>query len=588
MAQIYEDILQKERGGKFEKKICQTAVLFGMAAVLFCRAADGTVKDDRRESLLGNETVSDSEGTAETEWQQWETQEAMEQDTETETAEWEMSEEEEDELNLHYGNYRIAEFLPTIYYSAQNRDEMPKQTADMLLGQMVVIQPEIFSVYDTKRWPHSENNNFPFFFNYIIEKYVEEKPSYIWTEIDDLEGEMKLRLKPDDAMKGAVGDYKYRLEGVVIVQVLSSADGTKPYMSDYYFYTVREDADRLIMYSGRTMQYFLLERYGEESVPEEPLKEWSERESRELRQGIYGEYRISEFLPTKFFPVWDGEIYGEKCDILPAEEAALMIGQDITVSEDMFTTYDNYRLPTSSGSRRLVDDFWIKKIEIGQPDYRIRTVSRDEIYGIRDGMLPENLEQQEYVEIDVYPGYEINDGCEYLPQMYLAGDGKIFLLAMGEYFLLERTGSLKEGAREPSGNQPDLSGWSGTYVFSEESGEVKTDKWVKNDNNDSYHPVEVSRNYRIEVMENDGGGYYAVITIQEEGIGDIKVLADVCGSRETVSFVFKEYLSGELTGFERHSDVLLSIRKDENTGELTTHWGGLNFGREPGNHFIKE
>ena len=34
------------------------------------------------------------------------------------------------------------------------------------------------------------------------------------------------------------------------------------------------------------------------------------------------------------------------------EEASLMIGQDITVSEDMFTTYDNYRLPTSSWSRQ--------------------------------------------------------------------------------------------------------------------------------------------------------------------------------------------------------------------------------------------
>ena len=74
-----------------------------------------------------------------------------------------------------------------------------------------------------------------------------------------------------------------------------------------------------------------------------------------------------------------------------------------------------------------------------------------------------------------------------------------------------------------------------------------------------------------------------------EGNGpEVKILADVCGSRETVSFVLKEYISGELSWFERHSDVLLSIRKDTETGELTTHWGGLNHGREPGNHFIKE
>ena len=48
-------------------------------------------------------------------------------------------------------------------------------------------------------------------------------------------------------------------------------------------------------------------------------------------------------------------------------------------------------------------------------------------------MLPEELEQHEYIEIDLYPGYE-----RMLPQLFLTESGKIMLYAMGEYFLLER------------------------------------------------------------------------------------------------------------------------------------------------------
>lgn len=574
-----------------KRKIYQTAVLFCMATLLFYMAKGNAIEDNSREMTLVGDT-SYSVETMETEWIEEGTEEATEIEAVTEAAYPEMSEAEEAELGCHYGVYRITEYGTDIYSATS---DLPEQEADMLIGQMIVIQPEILSVYDTKRWPHSENNDYYFYSNYMIERYVEENPGYRWIGIYDLDGEMEW-LKPDKLTDGiaqnVIWDYfnAGRLEGVISARASSSFDGRKPHMANYYFYTLNEDTDRLIMYSERTTEYFLLERSREETVSEEPQPELSDGEILELMQGIYGKYQVSEFLPTKFFTVWDGDLYTEKCDVLPEEEACLMIGKEIMISEGLFTTYDNYRRPTSAAARRLADDFWIKKKEIEQPDYRVRTVPRNEIYGLRDdGMLPDSLTQQEYVEISVYPGYEVNDGWEYLPQMFLAGEGKILFLAMGEYFLLERMDSLEENNREASENMPDLSSWIGTYVFSEESGNVKTKKWIKNEDNDSYNAVEVSRSYRIEVMENDKEECYAFITIQEEGNGpEVKILADVCGSRETVSFVLKEYISGELSWFERHSDVLLSIRKDTETGELTTHWGGLNHGREPGNHFIKE
>lgn len=52
-------------------------------------------------------------------------------------------------------------------------------------------------------------------------------------------------------------------------------------------------------------------------------------------------------------------------------------------------------------------------------------------------MLPDQITQQEYIEIDVYPGYYAGDNT--LPQLFVTEDGKIILYAMGEYFLLKKS-----------------------------------------------------------------------------------------------------------------------------------------------------
>lgn len=118
---------------------------------------------------------------------------------------------------------------------------------------------------------------------------------------------------------------------------------------------------------------------------------------------------------------------------MPEQEADMMLGQEVFIGKTVFTTYDNFRSPNSWITNRSTNGFWIRKAEIENPEYRVECKLRKDLYGLRDDMLPEDLVQQEYIEIDVYPGYELT-----LPQLFLTENGKILLYAMGEYFLLEK------------------------------------------------------------------------------------------------------------------------------------------------------
>lgn len=144
----------------------------------------------------------------------------------------------------------------------------------------------------------------------------------------------------------------------------------------------------------------------------------------------YGYYQITQFYPTIYY----GKI---KYDCLPEQEADMMIGQEITIKEDFFNTYDNNRRTNSRIADRLEDGFWIEEVKIEHTEYCIERKYRKDIYGLRDNMLPDQITQQEYIEIDVYTGYYAGDNT--LPQLFVTEDGKIILYAMGEYFLLEKS-----------------------------------------------------------------------------------------------------------------------------------------------------
>ena len=329
-----------------------------------------------------------------------------------------------DEMSAYYGHYRIMKFCFTQYYSALKYDCLPDQEADLLLGQIVVLEPDMLVTYDSERSLGTRGGRDAFDGNYALETYQIAHPQYRWMSFDTDLGELWW-LKPDFDMDWAVEDtYFNQLDGVIAIPQLCEPYGTQ------YYYTM-EGSDNLILFSTLTMQYFLLERCGES--PEQALPELTKQEKEELLTEVYGEYQVTEFLPTKFYPALDSS----RCIILPEEEAELMLGQYITLSEELFVTYDNCRLPNSVIVQRPEDEYMLEKIEIQKPEYRMERRRYDEIYGLRNDMLPDELCQQEYVEIDVYPGYEVSTS-RILPQLFLMEDGRIIMYSMGEYFLLEK------------------------------------------------------------------------------------------------------------------------------------------------------
>ncbi len=332
---------------------------------------------------------------------------------------------EKDEMDRHYGCYEITYFYPTVHYSDVKYDFLPEQEADMMLGRTVIIEADLLVTYDSERALGTREGRNGFTGNYIIDEYTMENPQYECISISS--NKLDFFLQPDDDMKSAIGkEFFDQIENVIMIPQLCS-----PYGNQYY-YTLA-DEDKMIMYSTLSQQYFLLEKINENQEKRLP-EQFSSMQKSMFLEEVYGVYEVIGFLPTKFYPALDSCGY----EILPQEEANMMLGKEIVIREEMFNTYDNGRLPNSYVMNRLEDGFWIKKIEIENPEYQVKNVFREDIYGLRNDMLPDELIQQEYVEIDVFPGYETG-GVKILPQLFLVENGQIIIYSMGEYFLLEKS-----------------------------------------------------------------------------------------------------------------------------------------------------
>ena len=339
--------------------------------------------------------------------------------------------DEENEMEKHYGHYRITRFCPTQYYRNLKYDRLPEQEADMLLGRIVIIEPDLLITYDSERRLGTREGRNAFDGNYMIEEHIMENPQYECISISS--NKLDYAVKPDFEMEWAIDNELFdQIESVILIPELCSPYGTQ------YYYTLA-DEDIIIMYPTVSGQYFLLEKISEEEEKVLP-KQLSDIQKNMLLEEVYGDYEIIEFLPTKFYPALDSS----GCEILPQQEADMMLGQKIVIREEMFCTYDNGRQPNSVFSERAVDDFWIEKVEIESPEYRVESKLREDIYGLRDDMLPEELIQKKYIEIDVFPGYYAPGPTRVLPQLFLVEDGQIIMYSMGEYFLLEKTESMQE------------------------------------------------------------------------------------------------------------------------------------------------
>lgn len=335
---------------------------------------------------------------------------------------------ENNTIEKYYGTYEITEFWPTLsYYKGYRWDFLMKQEADMMLGHIVEIQEDSLVTYECFRWNRVyRGRRVAWSGNYQIEKVLIENPQYKWEIVDSASvslEEFAGRLRESFPCAAEFEDCREKICGRITVTV------EEPYVQEYY---VMEDG--IIMHSTMAGEYFYLKKLDKEPDKAMITNTLSEEKKEEIKEKVYGNYMITKFLPTKFYPALDvaGDI------LLPQEEADMMIGKEVVVKKEMFTTYSNNRLPNSQIMNRSMEEYLLEKIEIPTPDYQIEMRLRDDIYGLRDEMLPEEMIQEEYLEISVYPGYEKSVFDEVLPQMYLLNDGRLLLYAMGEYFLLEK------------------------------------------------------------------------------------------------------------------------------------------------------
>ena len=124
-----------------------------------------------------------------------------------------------DGMAEYYGYYQITQFYPTIYYGKIKYDCLPEQEADMMLGRIVIIEPERLVTYDSERRLGTREGRDGFGGNYIIKEYTIDNPKY---ECKGIESELIESFPKSDIDK--------KLENVITIPQLCS-----PYGTQYYY-----------------------------------------------------------------------------------------------------------------------------------------------------------------------------------------------------------------------------------------------------------------------------------------------------------------------------------------------------------------
>lgn len=261
------------------------------------------------------------------------------------------------ELERYYGMYQVVEFCPSIYYKVQKFDFLPKQEADMIVGRIIRIEEDLFLTYDSER---REKGPTYFPVNYRIKEFVMEAPQYVWTDNRKELGYRISFMREDQSISKQECN---RINGIIHVP-----DGKQD------FYTM-EGEDKLILFSWRTFQYFILEKTDE--IPKEKeAAALTQEDRKEILDAFFGKYKITEFLPTKYYPTRDPD----GIDWLPQEEADMMLGKTILVSKDKCILYDNGGQPNSISMKRGETEYLLNEIMIDPPDYQVDSVIKDDIF----------------------------------------------------------------------------------------------------------------------------------------------------------------------------------------------------------------
>lgn len=343
-----------------------------------------------------------------------------------------------EEVHKYYGYYKITQFWPYDDYDVLKYDRLPLEEADMMLGRVVEIQEDLLVTCDSFRSLGSRGGREAFDRNYNIERIAIESPNYEWEEFvpdtawyeEFSEGHYRIEKPEERYWEEIEEEYYQGIEGKFRVLVAGPFNGRYGEYEYYQEYYVKKDG--ILMYSELTGNFFYLEKMDGKPDGCEVAQGMTVEEKEIILQEALGIYTITEFLPTKFYPGLDsaGDAH------LPEEEAEMMIGKEIIMESDLYVTFDNGRWPNSEFMNRKMDEFILNRTEIEKPDYRLEARHRNDIYGLRDDMLPNEMVQDIYMEISVYPGF--GESVIELPQLYLLSDGRIIMYSMSEYFLLEK------------------------------------------------------------------------------------------------------------------------------------------------------
>ena len=123
---------------------------------------------------------------------------------------------EEDEMDRHYGHYRITEFCPEMRYGNIKYDFLPDQEADMLLGRIVIIEPDLLITYDSERRLGTREGRNAFDGNYMIEEHIIENPQYECISISS--NKLDYAVKPDFEMEWAIDNELFdQIESVILI-----------------------------------------------------------------------------------------------------------------------------------------------------------------------------------------------------------------------------------------------------------------------------------------------------------------------------------------------------------------------------------
>ena len=331
------------------------------------------------------------------------------------------------------GCYRIAEACPVQSITAGGKGMMIEQETDMMLGRTVIFDNDFVLVFDCEKKQGIRKGGDVFSGNYMVQRFVLSGAEG-WAKRYIIKPDCILNgTAPDKTMEQAIGKGRYtKING----RIKSNENEL------IQFYTM-EGTDDIIMESYLSGQYFVLKKLSgkEEAKALEEIRNTEggadegkveKKNAKTIMADTYGTYTIKEFLPTRYYE-------GKDDTFLPGGEPEWMIGKKVTIGESSFITYDNYRW--SYAGKDKEPGKWFQKAEIQEPEYRLTRRKDWETFGLKDdGMLPEGMEQEEYMEVAVYPGLRLGDD-RYLPQLFLLDDGRILMYSMGQYFLLEKDGA---------------------------------------------------------------------------------------------------------------------------------------------------